>query len=58
MEIQRGYIFHAKMGMIKDRKGKDLTETEDIKKRCQEYTGKLYKKVLMTWITTMVWLFI
>ena len=58
MEIQRGYIFHAKMGMIKDRKGKDLTETEDIKKRCQEYTEKLYKKVLMTWITTMVWSFI
>ena len=58
LEIQRGYIFHAKMGTIKDRKGKDLTETEDIKKRCQEYTEKLYKKVLMTWITTMVWSFI
>ena len=33
LEIQRGYIFHAKMGTIKDRKGKDLTETEEIKKR-------------------------
>ena len=33
------------MGTIKDRNGKeDLTETEDIKKRCQEYTEELYKK--------------
>ena len=31
-------IFHAKMGSIKDRNGMDLTETEDIKKRWQEYT--------------------
>ena len=31
-------IFHAKMGTIKDRNGKDLTEAEDIKKRWQEYT--------------------
>ena len=30
--------FHARMGMIKDRNGKDLTEAEDIKKRWQEYT--------------------
>ena len=45
--------FHAKMGIIKDRNGMDLTEAEGIKKRCQEYT-ELYKKVLMTWITTMV----
>ena len=36
--------FHAKMGSIKDRNGMDLTEAEDIKKRCQEYTEKLYKK--------------
>jgi len=34
------------MGMIKDRNGKDLTEAEEIKKRWQEYTDKLYKKVL------------
>ena len=34
------------MGTIKDRKGKDLTETEEIKKRWQEYTEKLYKKGL------------
>ena len=38
--------FHAKMGSIKDRNGMDLTEAEDIKKRWQEYTGKLYKKDL------------
>ena len=35
--------FHAKMGFIKDRNGRDLTEAEDIKKR-QEYTEELYKK--------------
>ena len=35
--------FHAKMGIIKDRNGTDLTETEDIKKRWQEYTEELYK---------------
>ena len=39
-------IFHAKMGLIKDRSGKDLTEAEDIKKRWQEYTDELYKKDL------------
>ena len=37
-------IFHAKMGLIKDRNGLDLTEAEDIKKRWQEYTEELYKK--------------
>ena len=36
--------FHAKMGLIKDRNGTDLTEAEDIKKRWQEYTEELYKK--------------
>ena len=36
--------FHAKMSTIKDRKGMDLTESEDIKKRWQEYTEELYKK--------------
>ena len=36
--------FHAKMGTMKDRKGMDLTEAEDIKKRWQEYTKELYKK--------------
>ena len=38
--------FHAKMGSIKDRNGMDLKEAEDIKKRWQEYTEKLYKKDL------------
>ena len=38
--------FHAKMGTIKDRNGKDLREEEDIWKRWQEYTEKLYKKDL------------
>ena len=38
--------FHAKMGLIKDRNGLDLTEAEDIKKRWQEYTEDLYKKAL------------
>ena len=37
--------FHAKMGTIKYRNGMDLTEAEDIKKRWQEYTEELYKKV-------------
>ena len=37
---------YAKMSTIKDRNGTDLTETEDIKKRWQEYTEKLYKKHL------------
>ena len=47
-------IFHAKMGTIKNRKGMDLTEIQDIKKRWQEYTEELYKIVLMTQITMMV----
>ena len=37
--------FHAKMGSIKDRNGMELTEAEDIKKRWQEYTEELYKKI-------------
>ena len=46
--------FHAKMGTIKDRNVMGLTEGEDIKKRWQEYTEELYKKFLMTQITTMM----
>ena len=47
--------FHAKRGTIKDRNSMDLTEADDIKKRWQEYTDKLYKKmILMTQITVMV----
>ena len=38
--------FHVKMGSIKDRNGRDLTEAEDVKKRWQEYTEELYKKDL------------
>ena len=43
------------IGSIKDRNDTDLTEEEDIKKRWQEYTEELYKKDLMSQITTMVW---
>ena len=39
-------IFHAKMGLIKDRNGMNLTKAEDIKKRWQEYTKELHKKDL------------
>ena len=46
--------FHAKMGLIKDRNVMDLTEAEDIKKRWQEYTEELYKKIFTTKIITMV----
>ena len=42
------------MGTIKDRNSMDLTEAEDIKKRRQEYTEELYKKIFMTQIITMV----
>ena len=46
--------FHAKTGKIKDRNDMDLTEAEEINKRWQEYTEEIYKKDLMTQITTMV----
>ena len=46
--------FHTKMGLIKDRNHMDLTEAEDIKKRWQEYTEKLYKKYPHNQIITMV----
>ena len=39
-------IFHAKIGSIKDRNGRDLTEAQDIKKRWQEYTEEWQKKDL------------
>ena len=45
MRATKGTL-HAKMGSIKDRNGMDLTETEDIKKRWQEYTEELYQKDL------------
>ena len=46
--------FHTKMGTIKDRNGMDLTEAEDIKKKWQEYTKELCKKISIIQITTMV----
>ena len=46
--------FHAKMGLIKNRNGLDLTEAEDIKKKWQEYTEELYEKIFRTQIITMV----
>ena len=46
--------FHAKMGLIKDRNSLDLTEAQDIKKRLQEYTEELYKKIFMTQIIVMM----
>ena len=42
------------MGTVKDRNGMDLTEAEDMKKRWQEYTEELYKKIFITQIITMV----
>ena len=44
------------MGSIKDRNDMDLTEAEDVKKRWQEYTEELYKKIFKTQIISMVWL--
>ena len=46
--------FQAKMSSIKDTNGMDLTEAEDIKKRWQEYTEELYKKIFTTQIIMMV----
>ena len=46
--------FHARMGMIKDRNGMDLTEAKDTKKRWQ-YTEELHKTILRAQITMMVW---
>ena len=46
--------FHAKIGTVKDKNSKDLTEKEEIKKRWQEYREEMYKKFLMAHITTTV----
>ena len=46
--------FHLRISMIKARNCKDLTEAEEIKKKWQEYTEELYKKIFMTQIITMV----
>ena len=55
-EFKRGTkgTFHAKMGLIKDRNGMDLTEAEDIKKGWQEHTKELYKKIFTTQIIMMM----
>ena len=47
--------FHARIGRIKDRNGKDLTEGEEIKKRWHNTQRNYTRKVLMTWITTIMW---
>ena len=50
--------FHARMGTIKDKNGKEEeTEAEEIKKRWQEYIKNYTKKALMTWMTLMMWSF-
>ena len=46
--------FHAMMGSIKDRNGTDLTEAEDMKKRCKNTQKNCTKKIFMTQIITMV----
>ena len=45
-DIKGTFHVHGRMGTIKDRNGKDLTEAEEMKTRWQEYTEKLYKKDL------------
>ena len=47
-------IFHAKMGLIKDRHAMDQTKAGDIKNRWQKYTEELNKKIFMTHIIIMV----
>ena len=46
--------FHANMGSIKDRNGMDLSEAEDIRRRWQEYTEELYRKIFTTQLIMMV----
>ena len=46
--------FHAKMGSIKDRNGRDLKKAEDIKKRCKNTQKKCTKKIFTTQIISMV----
>ena len=53
IRVSKG-MFYTKVGTIKERNGTDLTEAEDIKKKWQEYTEELYKKVLITQITMKV----
>ena len=53
-EVEIKGTFHEKMGLIKDRNGMGLTQAEEIKKRWQEHTDKLYRMILITQIATMV----
>ena len=50
--------FHAKIGTIKDRKGMNLTEAEDVKKRWQEYIEELYRKDLHDPVTTVMFIMV
>ena len=47
--------FHARMGMIKDRNGKDLTEAKEIRRGGKNIQKTSTDKVLMTLVTTMMW---
>ena len=47
--------YYERMGTIKEKNSKDLTQAEEIKKMWQEYMEELFKTVLITWITMMVW---
>ena len=47
--------FHAKMGTIKERNGKNLTEGEELRRGGMNKQKNFTKKVVVTWITTMVW---
>ena len=47
--------FHTKMGSIKDRNGKDLTEQTRLRRGGKNTQKNYTKNVLMTWITMMVW---
>ena len=49
--------FHAKMGTMKDRNGKDLTEAEEVRRGGKNAQTNYIKKVIMTYITTMMWSF-
>ena len=53
-EVAKVLEFHAKMGSKKDRNGVDLMEAEAFKKRWQEYTEELTKKIFLNQITMMV----
>ena len=53
LEIPREHLMQ-RWARLRTRNGMDLTEAEDIKKRWQEYTEELYKKIFMTQIITMV----